>query len=88
MTQPPDVIVVGYGFAGAVSAIAAHDAGARVLLIEKQPEPGGISVCSAGGIRVTNDAVRGFAYLKATNAGTTPDYVLERLAKGMAEMPA
>jgi succinate dehydrogenase/fumarate reductase flavoprotein subunit len=88
MTDTPDIIVVGYGFAGAISAIAAHDAGARVLLIEKQPEPGGISVCSAGGIRVTNDALRGLQYLKATNAGTTPDDVLERLANGMTEMPS
>lgn len=87
MTTPYDVIVVGYGFAGAVSAIAASDAGARVLLLEKQPDPGGISVCSAGGIRVTSDPAKAFAYLKATNAGTTPEDVLERLADGMAEMP-
>jgi len=32
-----DVIVVGYGGAGAVTAIAAHDAGAKVLILEKQP---------------------------------------------------
>jgi len=31
-----DVVVVGYGGAGAVTAIAARDAGAEVLLIEKQ----------------------------------------------------
>ncbi|MGY8961680.1 MAG: FAD-binding protein [Alphaproteobacteria bacterium] len=30
-----DVVVVGYGFAGAVAAISAHDCGAKVLLIEK-----------------------------------------------------
>jgi succinate dehydrogenase/fumarate reductase flavoprotein subunit len=84
----PDIIVVGYGFAGAASAIAAHDAGARVLLIEKQSDPGGISVCSAGGIRVTTDAAQAFAYLTASNAGTTPLDVLQRLAEGMAEMPA
>ncbi|MEJ2739339.1 MAG: FAD-binding protein [Dehalococcoidia bacterium] len=33
-----DVIVGGYGGAGAVTAIAAHDAGARVMILEKQPE--------------------------------------------------
>lgn len=32
-----DVIVLGLGVAGACSAIAAHDAGARVIVIEKQP---------------------------------------------------
>ncbi len=28
-----DVVVVGYGFAGGVSAIEAHDAGAKVLVV-------------------------------------------------------
>lgn len=31
-----DVLVVGYGGAGAVTAITAHDVGAKVLIIEKQ----------------------------------------------------
>ena len=38
-----DVVVVGYGYAGAVAAIEAYDAGADVLVIEKMPDPGGIS---------------------------------------------
>ncbi|KRA44848.1 hypothetical protein ASD80_06845 [Devosia sp. Root635] len=33
-----DVIVVGFGAAGGCSAIEAHDAGAEVLIIEKQPQ--------------------------------------------------
>ena len=45
-----DVIVVGFGAAGGVSAITAHDAGAKVLLIEKMPNPGGISILSGGGV--------------------------------------
>jgi len=32
-----DVVVVGYGGAGAVAAISAHDAGAKVLILEKLP---------------------------------------------------
>ncbi len=35
--EEADVVVVGYGGAGAVTAITAHDAGARVLILEKQP---------------------------------------------------
>ena len=31
-----DVVVVGYGTAGAAAAITAHDAGAEVLVLEKQ----------------------------------------------------
>jgi succinate dehydrogenase/fumarate reductase flavoprotein subunit len=82
-----DVVVVGFGFAGGMAAIAAHDAGARVLLLEKGAAPGGISVCSAGGVRCTDDADSALAYLLATNGGTTPEPVMRRLAQGMAEMP-
>ena len=35
-TEEAEVVVVGYGGAGAVTAIAAHDAGAKVLIMEKQ----------------------------------------------------
>ena len=70
-THTFDVVIVGYGFAGGMAAIAAHDSGARVLLIEKNAEPGGISVCSAGGLRISDNADEAFAYLLETNAGTT-----------------
>ena len=33
-----DVIVVGFGAAGGCAAIEAHDSGAEVILLEKQPE--------------------------------------------------
>ncbi len=36
-TEEAEVVVVGYGGAGGVTAIAAHDAGAKVLILEKQP---------------------------------------------------
>lgn len=78
-----DVVVVGYGFAGGVSAIEAHDAGAKVLVVEKMPDPGGISICSHGAICSTRDPDGAFTYLKATNAGRTPDSVLRALAEGM-----
>src|SRR5688572_25928583 len=81
-----DVIVIGYGFGGATSAIEACDGGARVLLIEKMPDPGGISICAGGGIRIAADADEAFAYLKATNAGKTPDDVLRVFADGMVEL--
>jgi len=82
-----DVLVVGYGFAGAAAAIAAADAGKRVLLIEKMPDPGGISLCSGGSARSAYDFDEALAYLKATNAGRTPDDVLAVLARGMVDMP-
>ncbi|MBN9061215.1 MAG: hypothetical protein BGP06_05430 [Rhizobiales bacterium 65-9] len=87
MTDAFDVIVVGFGYAGGVAAIEAHDAGARVLILEKRADAGGVSVCSAGGVRYTRDAASALAYLEATNAGTTPTPVLKALADGMATMP-
>lgn len=82
-----DIVVVGYGYAGAIAAIEASDAGRKVLLIEKMPDPGGISVCSGGNVRIADDADKALAYLKATNADTTPDDVLGALAKGMTQVP-
>ena len=35
-----DIVVVGYGGAGAVAAVTAHDRGAEVLVLEKQAEAG------------------------------------------------
>ena len=88
VAKTTDVVVIGFGFAGGAAAIAAADAGARVLLIEKAPQPGGISVCSAGGLRVADDADAAFAYLDATCGGKTPEPVLRRLAEGMVALPA
>jgi succinate dehydrogenase/fumarate reductase flavoprotein subunit len=78
-----DVVVVGYGFAGGIAAITAHDAGAGVLLLEKMPHPGGISILSGGGVAFARNAEGAFTYLKRTCNGTTPDEVLWPLAQGM-----
>ena len=45
-----DIAVVGYGGAGAASAIAAHDNGAKVVILEKMSEGGGNTRISAGSI--------------------------------------
>ncbi|WP_029350840.1 FAD-dependent oxidoreductase [Bosea sp. 117] len=92
-TLPPDrfdevwdVLVIGFGFAGGASAIAAHDAGARVLLIEKQPDPGGISICAGGGIRTIVEPEGARAYLREAVGPDVPEDVLEAVASGMAEL--
>ena len=78
-----DVVVVGYGYAGAVSAIESHDLGSRTVILEKMPHAGGISICSGGGSRIASNAESAFSYLKATCNGTTPDTVLRAFAEGM-----
>jgi succinate dehydrogenase/fumarate reductase flavoprotein subunit len=82
-----DVIVVGYGAAGAVAAIEAARGGAKVLLLEKMPDPGGISILSAGGIRICFSVDDGYRYLHHTCGSRTPDEVLRALAEGMAQIP-
>ena len=86
--EEADVVVIGYGYAGAIAALEAHDAGAEVLLIEKMPDSGGISITSGGNVRFVENADEGFRHLQASNAGTTPDSVLRALAAGMSEIPA
>jgi len=81
-----DVVVVGYGFAGGAAAIEAADQGASVLLCEKMPDPGGISICAGGGIRLAKNADHAFQYLEATNDGRTSSDVLRTFADGLLEI--
>lgn len=43
-----DVVIVGAGAAGLVAALSAHEAGAEVLLLERDPLPRGSTALSAG----------------------------------------
>jgi succinate dehydrogenase/fumarate reductase flavoprotein subunit len=85
-----DVVVVGYGFAGGAAAIAAHDADprARVLLIEKMPDPGGISIVSGGAVRLARDREAARRYIRATNDGRTPEALLDTFVDGIFELEA
>ena len=46
-----EVVVIGYGATGAVAAIAAAEAGAGVMILEKAPEAGGSSSTSSSARR-------------------------------------
>ncbi len=69
--EEAEVVVVGYGGAGSVTAITAHDAGAKVLILEKQSEdaPGKTnhtpsSRMSGGGWFCPVDIEKTIAYLE------------------------
>lgn len=59
-----DVLVVGYGGAGSNAAIAAHDAGAEVLIIEKMPIPGGNTIYSLGGWICPTSSEETYTYIR------------------------
>lgn len=61
-----DVVILGYGGAGACAAIEAHDAGAKVLILEKLPQGGGNTAVSSGGFMVPKNADEAYKYLSAT----------------------
>jgi succinate dehydrogenase/fumarate reductase flavoprotein subunit len=60
-----DVVIVGYGGAGAVAAITANDEGAEVLLVEKQPEES----------HVTNTQMSGGAFINVNDVEKAVRYV-------------
>lgn len=45
-----DIVVIGAGGAGMTAAISSHDAGAKVILLEKMSVAGGNTVCAEGGM--------------------------------------
>jgi len=62
-----DLVVVGFGGAGAATAITAHDLGARVLLLEKAPEgeEGGNTRIAGQGYLHVSDVDKAVTYLNA-----------------------
>lgn len=70
-----DVVVVGFGAAGAAAAITAHDSGARVVILEKQLKgahtpstrmSGGAVMC------ITGDLERAVGYMDRCAGGLVP----------------
>jgi succinate dehydrogenase/fumarate reductase flavoprotein subunit len=62
-----DVVIVGFGGAGAAAAITAHDLGAKVLILEKAPEgeEGGNTRVAGQGYLQIYDVDNAIAYLNA-----------------------
>lgn len=86
-----DLVVVGFGGAGAAAAIEAHDAGAEVIILEKAPEnmPGGNTGCCAGYMLVPSSVSEGIDYYRALAFGTVEDEeLIGTMAKKIVEIPA
>jgi predicted flavoprotein YhiN len=82
-----DVAVVGYGFAGGMTAIATAKAGRQAIIFEKMSIPGGLSICSGGGFRIATNQEKAYEYLKATNAQTINDSLLRHFSGEMVKLP-
>jgi succinate dehydrogenase/fumarate reductase flavoprotein subunit len=79
-----DVVIVGYGGAGAVAAITAQDNGARVILLEKMPLGGGNTRVSAG-VLIDPKGMGLVQYVARLCSGTTPIEIIETFVKNAIE---
>ncbi len=82
-----DVLIVGYGAAGANAAIAAHDAGARALIIEKLGYPGGNSGVCAGAMVIPASLEEAIPYYRALSFGTADEEMIRSFAEEMVGIP-
>ena len=84
-----DVVVIGFGGAGASAAITAHDAGSKVLIIEKMDAPGGNTAVSAGGFMIPDDINQARKYLAGSYQychAEMDEQLLDAFCKGTAEL--
>jgi succinate dehydrogenase/fumarate reductase flavoprotein subunit len=82
-----DVLIVGYGAAGANAAIAAHDSGARVMIIEKLGFPGGNSGVCAGAMVIPEAIEEAVRYYRALSFGTVEEEMIQAFAEEMVGIP-
>jgi glycine/D-amino acid oxidase-like deaminating enzyme len=80
-----DVVIAGYGPAGAAAAIAAHDAGRNVLILESA-ERGGGNARYSGGFLFDVPGGAAVPHLDALCFGRTGRRVLEAYAAGLHEL--
>jgi 3-oxosteroid 1-dehydrogenase len=87
-TLETDVLVVGSGGAGLMAALAAHDAGAKVLLVEKANRIGGTTAVSGGvvwipcnhhmpEVGISDSRAEALAYTKRLADGRSDERLLE-----------
>lgn len=72
-----DIVIIGAGATGFTAAITAHDLGAKVVLLEKQPFTGGNSMLSAGGMNAAGTKLQA-----AKGVKDSPDLMFAETMKG------
>ena len=98
-TESADVVVLGTGGAGLVAAIAAHDFGAKVVLLEKSASVGGTTAVSGGVVWVPNNPhmkevgvadsrAEAATYIRTIAAGRSDEALLEAFLDRSLEMLA
>ncbi|MBI3950652.1 MAG: FAD-binding protein [Acidobacteria bacterium] len=81
-----DVVVLGYGGAGAVAAMAAADAGVQVLILEKMSKGGGTTRVSGGGFMTPTNVDDAITYYDALRQGSTTSHeMIEVLVREAAK---
>lgn len=84
-----DVVVVGYGGAGAASAITAAENGASVIVLEKSPQKGQCNTAVASGHLQWSTSASGTAqYIFADGLGTLDMPTATAVAGYLADLPA
>jgi len=92
-----DILVVGSGAGGLISALVAAENGANVLVVEKENRWGGTSATSGAGIWIPNsdlaraagfedDTKEAFKYCRALSADNVPDANIRAYVENAAPM--
>lgn len=80
-----DIAIAGYGNAGGIAAITAHDFGSDVLLLEKADHPGGVSAMGGGLYKYVANVAEGTKYFTALSGGRVPQDTINAFAEAMSE---
>lgn len=81
-----DVVVIGYGGAGAVAAVTVGEEGGTVIVLEKAPQPGGNTISSSGAMRVPDHAEKAAQYIKGVSLGSVDGETAAVYAETWVEM--
>src|SRR5688572_21629877 len=74
--EKADVVIVGYGGAGAAAAISAHDAGAAVIILEKEAGGGNTRLATSAFLcPINNTSAK--EHLRALSSGTVIDEIID-----------